>query len=227
MPYLLDNRMAPLTWSWGFLESPLEQVCAANRAWSQQSELPITEEAVSGSLEETLRCLTPLTVPPCRELLLETVSGWTACFNNGLYGGDNIGSTVGVLSEKLQCRGVMVTAVPVYSYVVCGGDVGFTLHNKSMDYERMLRVHNDGRWSFHTYGNPQPFEQEESYRARRVRDRFTTDMLGTYCEALGIRLFDPAFYGRKGVVFTLHMKMPPDFPCMSLEEAQRQLGAPR
>jgi hypothetical protein len=47
-------------------------------------------------------------------------------------------------------------------------------------------------------GTPQPFEDLAAYQRRRVRDRFTPDMLVAYCSALGIRPFDEAFYRTAG-----------------------------
>jgi hypothetical protein len=44
----------------------------------------------------------------------------------------------------------------------------------------------------------QPFEQTERYGAKRLVDRFTSDMLADYCRALGNELFDESFYGPHG-----------------------------
>jgi hypothetical protein len=67
-----------------------------------------------------------------------------------------------------------------------------------LNQERAVVAMNDGgSWLFSTDGTPQPFEEPESYKARRIADRFTDDMLERYCKALGIRLFDESFYGMK------------------------------
>src|SRR5262249_42389236 len=61
-------------------------------------------------------------------------------------------------------------------------------------------AHDGGGWVFETSGDIQPYEKPEMYVARRVRDRFTPDLLEEYCRALGIRLFDEHFYGPKGIL---------------------------
>jgi hypothetical protein len=66
---------------------------------------------------------------------------------------------------------------------------------------RYLHVMDEGgRWSFQQTGEPQPFEDLAAYQRRRIRDRFTPEMLETYCEALGIRPFDEDFYLPSGIV---------------------------
>lgn len=56
-------------------------------------------------------------------------------------------------------------------------------------------IFESGRWEFSTSGKPQPFEEEDAYRRRLVRERFTRDMLLGYLHALAIEADDPAFYG--------------------------------
>ena len=51
---------------------------------------------------------------------------------------------------------------------------------------RVVRATSDEpRWDFHTEGEPLPFEDVYAYKARRVRDRFTREMLLTYIEQWG------------------------------------------
>ena len=57
---------------------------------------------------------------------------------------------------------------------------------------------NDSYWTFDAYGEEQPFEQPERYSERRIRDRFTPEMLRSYLAALGIRAFDEDFYMPNG-----------------------------
>src|SRR3970282_875427 len=58
----------------------------------------------------------------------------------------------------------------------------------------------DDRWRLAANGTVQPFEEVDAYGSRRVRDRFTSEMLERYCQALGIDVFNPGFYG-PGSVF--------------------------
>lgn len=79
------------------------------------------------------------------------------------------------------------------------GSVQLRLHGpdgEPPDYAiRVIYAMNDGGpWEFGQFGEPLPFEDVERYQARRVRDRFTMEMLRDYLQELGIRAFDEDFY---------------------------------
>ncbi len=94
-----------------------------------------------------------------------------------------------------------------------------------LNYERSLAAANDGgRWVFHANGTPQPFEEPERYEAKRVMDRFTPEMLERYCTALGIRLFDPNFYGPDGLLISTPGFRPGHFIPLTLEQARERIG---
>jgi hypothetical protein len=60
---------------------------------------------------------------------------------------------------------------------------------------RHVAVFNDvSGWTFDEDGEVQPFEEPENYERRRIRDRFTSEMLERYCRALGIELNQAEFY---------------------------------
>jgi hypothetical protein len=68
--------------------------------------------------------------------------------------------------------------------------VGPELTNHS-NYIRAISATNDGgKWVFVETRDPLPFEQVGAYKARRVRDRFTSEMLADYCRALGVHVFE-------------------------------------
>jgi hypothetical protein len=50
-------------------------------------------------------------------------------------------------------------------------------------------------------------------------------MLERYCAAVGIRLFDNAFYGRKVAIVDTIQELAPGSPVMSLEEARKHTVA--
>jgi hypothetical protein len=81
-------------------------------------------------------------------------------------------------------------------------------------------MNDGGSWLFSADGLEQPFEEPTRYNARRVVDRFTDDMLERYCRALGIGLFDEAFYGTHAAVINTVQKLAVGSPVMSLEEAR-------
>jgi hypothetical protein len=78
-----------------------------------------------------------------------------------------------------------------------------------LNQERAVVAMNDGgSWLFSADGIQQPFEEPESYKARRVADRFTDEMLERYCNALGIELYNESFYGMKAAGINTVQKLP-------------------
>ena len=59
---------------------------------------------------------------------------------------------------------------------------------------RAVVAHRESRWEFHESGEPFPFEQVGKYTERRIKDRLSFEMVGDYCQHLGIRLYDPDAY---------------------------------
>ena len=177
-----------------------------------------------------LHLLEPLTVRShARELLLATQSHWVAYFDSGHQGTDV--SAVGYLAKQLRCRSVFVTCQPDTIDEASHkpgryGAVQFHLFgpdpNPILNYIRTIdAIHDGDRWAFETSGIPLPCERLDRYRAHRVRDRFTPDLLEEYCAALDIRYFDPTFYGARG--FLVEDTRPATLT-KSLSEAQRDLG---
>ena len=81
---------------------------------------------------------------------------------------------------------------------------------------RALGASNDGgRWVFDQFGEPVPFEQLEKYQERRVKDRFTFDMLKEYLRHLGLSPFEEGFYLPEGTPAWLVEKTGPVAPTHS------------
>jgi hypothetical protein len=215
---LLDNRHAPITHSWGFLEISLQEAGAAAVRWAKTMFSSVETTELEASLPEALQRLLPLVIPPNRRLLLSTASPWTAYFDNGENGGDPAGF-VGHLSQALHCRGLAVTCIPdaatFQHHQGTLGAVRFELYapepREWLNQERTITAMNEGQgWFFEATGVVQAFESSERYGAKAPKDRFTPDMLAEYCLALGIRLFDPSFYGHSGILITTGDPVPAD-----------------
>ena len=238
MKALLANRFAPLTFQWSFIEAPLERA-AKDFQYIQERYADVTSRLISGSLPTLLSHLEPLEVSPSRFLLIETLSAWTAMFNNDFRGGEHA-TKIMLLSEKTDTRGLVIYVAPntltsmykrkeerknngVY------GAIGFELYlPDSQEWLRrergVLAMNDGGRWKFEELGNPQLFEKCDQYSKTRIRDRMTADMLEEYCSALGIRLFDEEFYGPKAIVVECKYFHPNSAPSMSLLQVQRDIG---
>jgi hypothetical protein len=234
MKALLDNQFAPITYSWGFLESPFQVAMDETVAWRASLYSKIEVHPFEEPFADALRSLEPLVTPPRKELLLSTKSHWVAYFDNGINGGDP-SSFVGYMAQRLKCRGLAVTCVPETlnskdkkakgTY----GAVRFELYaaepREWLNHERTITAMNDGgRWIFEVTGTVQPFEKVELYKAKRVKDRFTAETLEDYCQALGVRLFDPDFYRPSGVLIEICDPLPPSHIAITLAEARERLG---
>ena len=204
---LLEDRWAPVTSTMGFLELGAEQAAQAFATWQRGLMAPrgitVGVLPVTGTLEQVLSSLLPLASGETqRELFIPTRSAWTAYLENGWTGTDAV-SPMRYMTRWLGCRSMRVVAVPHTLRKHQGGRYGAvmldvfgpeqpgTIHN----YVRALEVANDGgRWVFDQSGAPFPFEQVEKYQARRVRDRFTFEMLKDYLRHLGLAPFEEDFY---------------------------------
>jgi len=204
---LLEDRWAPVTSTMGFLELGAEQAAQAFATWQRELMTPrgITVEVlpVSGTLEQVLSRLLPLTSGERqrRYLFIPTRSAWTAYVENGWTGTD-AASPMSYMARRLSIRCLRVVAVP---HTLRGdrgryGAVMLEVYGpeqpgKISNTVRALAAANDGgRWVFEQSGEPFPFEQVEQYQARRVRDRFTFEMLKDYLRHLGLAPFEEDFY---------------------------------
>ncbi|MBN1205884.1 MAG: hypothetical protein JXB05_13290 [Myxococcaceae bacterium] len=203
---LLEDRWAPVTSEMGFLELGAEQAAQAFATWEREVMMPrgITVEVlpVSGTLEQALSRLLPLTSGERRRrLFIPTRSTWTA-YVADQWTGTDAASPMSAMARRLGIRCLRVVAV---SHTLRGNqgryggvmlDVfGPEQPEKISNTVRVVEVANDGgRWVFVQSGEPFPFEQVEQYQARRVRDRFTFDMLKDYLRHLGLAPFEEDFY---------------------------------
>jgi hypothetical protein len=206
MKLLFDDKYAPITSEIGFLECDLKLVCTAYELWETEilrpHEMQIELKNVEGNLESILQKLSPLTVPiPTRLAFVPTQSVWTAYFDNGPRGTDAAG-LVKVLAEKLNCRGIRTvfapntmpsrpTGQPLERY----GATILEVYGSDRKPIRIIYAANDGgKWVFGESGIPFPYEEVDRYKAKKIRDRFTGEMLDNYLNHLGISAFDEQFY---------------------------------
>ena len=235
MRTLLSDRLAPVTSQIGYLRLPLRDAAAGLVDWRRRLHPRADTRPVRGNLADLVGCLEPLTGGSrARELLLATSSpGWTAYLDCGLAGTD-ADTAVGQLCLDLGCTGVTVASVPhtVGTGLEDPGRYGAVqmslygpLQTGFLNQVRTVSVAHDGnRWRFNADGTPQDFETPDAYTRRKVRDRFTSDMLAQYCRALGIDPFDDGFYGPDGILVTSDAPAAPDGKVLSLPQAQAWVG---
>jgi hypothetical protein len=220
---LLDDRWAPVTSELGFLELGAEQAAQAFATWQRgleaSSGFTLEVLPVTGTLEQVLSSLLPLTSGERqrRYLFIPTRSAWTA-YVNSVWTGTDAASPMRYMARRLSIRCLRVVAVPHTLRKHQGGRYGAVMLDvfgpeqpgKLNNYVRALEVANDGgRWVFVQSGEPFPFEQVEQYQARRVRDRFTFEMLKDYLRHLGLAPFEEDFYMPPGSCAWLIQKTGP------------------
>jgi hypothetical protein len=225
MKSLLNNAFAPITFSWGFLQAPLETVKDAMIQWHSSLGRKETCTPINDALPKALLNLDPLSMPPHKELLFSTQSTWTAYSNNSILGTDTAG--IGYLAQRIKCWGVSVDCAPNTSKSY--GAVGFTLFapekREWLNEERSILAMNDGgRWTFFTRGEALPFEQTECYEKKKIADRFTFEMLEEYCKHYEIDVFNSEFYGSQGYLIIDRSSYTKKIRRLSLNEARRKLG---
>jgi hypothetical protein len=235
---LMEDRWAPVTSEMGFLETRAEHAARAFSTWQEELMTPrgITVEVrpVSGSLEQALSTLLPLSSPePRRHLFVPTRSPWTAYLENG-WGGTDASSAMGHMARRVGCRSLRVVAVP-HTYRKGQGRYGAVmlemygpqLNARHNNYVRSLGASNDGgRWVFDQSGEPFPFEKVEQYQAPKVRDRFTFEMLKDYLRHLGLSPFEEDFYLPEGAPAWLVQKtgtFTPNQRDYTLEQARAEV----
>ena len=198
---VFGGELWPLGNGVAFVELPLrEAVATYSDGWESP---PNFTDLGGGPILELMATLLPLQMPYKRQLLVGTTSGWTAIFDNSRYGGDPFSSTR--IADSHRVRAVLATHAPATQTRLPATQ--FHLFGPTGEpplmYVRTIDVgvFDSGRWQFLASGTAQPFEDLEAYGRRRVRDRFTREMLLDYLGALGIRADDPAFY-TSGVLAT-------------------------
>ena len=232
MRTLLSERFAPITSSIGFLDLPLDEAAKGLERWRRSLYPKTRVERSPDGFPQVLRRLEPLTGGSVPRELLVTAGQWTAYFDCSLRGTD-AAPPISYLARQLRCRGVAITSQP-HTEGMPGirdgryGAVQFQLFGPAqtdwLNYVRTLSVTYDGsRWEFDASGIPQEFEEPDAYRSRRVRDRFTSEMLERYCKALGIDAFDPAFYGPDSFFLESDVVMAEGGLVLSLEEVRAWL----
>jgi hypothetical protein len=225
----MSERFAPITSSIGFLEVPLDDAAEVLEAWRRSLYPAVTVSRPRDGFPDVLGRLEPLVGGARPRELLVGAGRWTAYFDNSLRGTDAV-SAVGHLTRKLKCQGLAIDVVPhtVGAPGVREGRMGAVqfelfgpLDTEFLNYVRTVSVVFDGsRWQFTATGTEQAFEEVDAYRSRRMRDRLTSAMLERYCQALGIDVFDPSFYGPDAVLVESTVPMAPDGMVMTLQQVQ-------
>lgn len=226
---LFNNRLAPLTYSIGFLNAPITTVADTITQFLTKVGKHGKAHRLSGSLENNLLHLQPLTIGSHPRLLLTstTTPDWTALFDAHARG-QGVAQDVSIMAGKLKVRGYYVGCSLTSS--VATNSLGGR-HFRVLGPEQLLGEirsidlieNNPGKWYFEVGGEVQPYENLDAYSNRRRTQRLTDDMLLDYIAAVGLHPWDENFYTTPSYLIT---NTGPTFETFTLEQARTRLGIP-
>ncbi len=240
MNFLFNNTISPITSRIGFLEIGLEASVTAYEEWMvpilKDYGFELDRKIMNLNFKETLLKLQPL-VSPIRTkfLFIPTDSNWTAFLDNGWRGAD-ASPPIKVLSNRLNCKGLVFTAIPHTMPAKVEnetkGRYGSTImevYGPDGDFLRTIYSSNDGgKWVFGESGTPFDFENLTLYKAKKICDRFTPEILEEYLMKLGIEAFNESFYlpdsSDVSIMLTKRGPLPASHKEYSLHEVREMMG---
>ncbi|MDP5225921.1 MULTISPECIES: hypothetical protein [Arthrobacter] len=238
MKTLANELYAPMTDEIGFIRAPLEHAADVLATWYHRLERQVTVTEVNGRVHQWEASLAPFEMGANgRVLLLETHSDWVALTNNAV-GDSGAGVTAEMVAKYAGVEAAALSAVPHTlnspklkgisegRYGGCRFDY-FAPNDQGevVQIRGLQAVHGGGsKWEFYSFGEVQPYEEPEAYENRRVRDRFTSDMLERYCQTLGIDVFNEDFYGPRGLLVDYFVNDDPPTYSFTLEQVQAWKG---
>ena len=183
----------PVTYDFGLVEAPVEQVAEAYKSWWIDLGKPVEQTSLSGSIDGMFARLEPLSMALNRALFLPASAGWTAFFRNGILGSDP-SSAMPVLARQLDVRAMRICdSVPgaMYPAVIWELYDPSETRDEAHVCRRSIAAANDGgRWVFETTGAALSFEDVTRFQSRRKRDRFDRNLLLRYLANFGIDSLD-------------------------------------
>lgn len=233
MKTLASEWFAPITESPGFLNVPIARAADVLLEWRRELYGTVSAREVHGGFPDMLAHLEPLNILRNRELLVPVAPDWTAYFDCS-PGGTDSASAIGVLTLRAHATGFFIHCLPHITGPRRGqirrmGSVTFSMlapfPTGRMNYVRTIQaVYSGSRWEFFLIGTEQPFEEVDRYGARKVRDRFTPDMLERYCQALGVDVFNLQAYGDSGILIESKVVTPNPIETWTLAQVQSMRG---
>lgn len=225
----LYPNLAPLTFSWGFLQTNIHHAKGSLHSWLLKTFPRCEMTDLEVPLEDALRRLQPLTIPPSKMLLVPTQSDWIACFDNGANGADLL-SVMSVLTHRLKCTGLILRCAidkRMYSpkdtqdhFTRLGLEI-FKAESEPLTGPTRFVSPSQyyGTWKVNQGGEPLAGENVVQYKVSPIKARLTLDTLDATCQSLGLLPFLPSFYRNYSCLIALEEVT--NYPVRrSLSEAQ-------
>jgi len=179
--------------------------------------LRLTATPIGGTISAALHHLMPRTAPiATRYLLWPLNEEWTLYFDNGRPGSDP--APPSVLASRLHTDGIRISLAdhkidPPTNQVLQYGATIFEYFEHATVRRRIFAANDGSKWVFDQQGAAFPFEDEKTYQARRVRDRFPKILLLHYLHQLNASLDGTRtspFENGPGILIVKSGRMPRD-----------------
>jgi hypothetical protein len=205
----------------GLIKGSCESVSQGFLDWQmtflREYGMRLTAAAIGGTISDALHNLLPRTAPiATRYLFWPLNEEWTLYFDNGRLGTD--ASPPSVLASRLHTDGIRIsladhTVGASPKEVIQYGATIFEYFQNSHLRRCIFAANDGGKWRFGQEGAAFPFEDQDSYRARLVRDRFPKTLMLHYLRELNASVDgaqrSPVEHGR-GILIVKSGQMPRD-----------------
>lgn len=167
--------------SFGLLRASVESASAEFLEWTNgilnPAGIRMQGRPLDGSFLSTIEMLLPCVMPPTKSLFVACKDGWTAMFENGVFGTD--AGRLGVLAKRMKTTTMRVVAIPEVKNSQYGATI-WELYDHAGTRRSLYAMNDGGRWDFGSQGEPFAFEETGRYSVPRIRDRFSNSMLRAY-----------------------------------------------
>lgn len=204
MRILYNGEVVPLTNAFGFVKADFNSAVDIDDTWMKNLVPDYTKTILDMSFKSALLKLPPFQFYN-RAILFKTNSEWVGYTNNNIVDAE-IGF-VRIIGDALKSEIVQVRAYPPTTDLNANGWSvgGFLYEYFNNDTFRSIFFSYQDRWELDLSGDPLPFEMFDKYKEKRVKDRFTPEMLDFYCKSMGIDFFNEHFYSKgKGNIVLFH-----------------------
>lgn len=221
-PEFFLQRYAPVTTAFSIVDISYDEVLPFWIDWTTNLQKMLKWSApvehIACSLTEKLDLLLPLDGQ--KRLLTETADGKIAVFSNMPHGdGSSDAAYLAAVFKKVRIMVTMTTPGMVGEVEKLGStqfgweDYGNNVRQKPGGQKhRSISAHKESRWEWHEGGDPFPWEEFETYKERRIKDRMTPEMVERYCRHFGIELFDPDYYAGRATLISFHPMLDRPYP---------------